>query len=136
MQPVPLFDLPRPTCEPSLLLLGKINWPPEVPSTFHHAKLVSELSAVLDLDYRFQLQYSSCYQSNWLEIDFDLTRSPLVSKRRSSSVFSPVRTPGKRQSLRRSLLGSSAKKTGFIVTEILKGSDNDAESCAPLSPGK
>jgi len=37
-------------------------------------------------------------------------KSPLVSKRRSSSVFSPVRTPGKRQSLRRSLLGSSAKK--------------------------
>jgi len=62
-----------------------------------------------------------------------------ISKRRSSSVFSPARTPGKRQSLRRSLLlGSSAKKTAFIVTEILKDSkdsDNDAESCASFSPG-
>ena len=71
---------------------------------------------------------------------FDLIRSPAINKRRSSSVFSPVRTPGKRQSLRRSLLhGSSAKKTGFIVTEILKDSkdsDNDVESCSSFSPGE
>ncbi|KAK4008083.1 hypothetical protein OUZ56_013239 [Daphnia magna] len=43
--------------------------------------------------------------------------SPSV-KRRSSLLMSPARTPGKRQSLRRSVLLNSAKKPVFIVTEI------------------
>ncbi|KAI9553990.1 hypothetical protein GHT06_019261 [Daphnia sinensis] len=43
--------------------------------------------------------------------------SPSV-KRRSSLLMSPARTPGKRQSLRRSVLLNSAKKPVFIVTDI------------------
>jgi len=60
-------------------------------------------------------------------------RSPSIMKRRSSSVFSPARTPGKRQSMRRSLLLGSAKKTAFIVTELLKNSDNDVQSSSPCT---
>ena len=45
-------------------------------------------------------------------------RSSSPLSRRSSLLMSPIRTPGKRQSLRRSVLLSSAKKPIFTVTDI------------------
>ena len=52
-----------------------------------------------------------------------LFRSPSVNRRRSSLLCSPHRTPGKRQSLRRSALILSAKKQMFIVTDMTNPED-------------
>lgn len=42
--------------------------------------------------------------------------------------MSPIRTPGKRQSLRRSVLINSAKKPVFIVTELVPKESEDMDS--------
>ncbi|EFX72494.1 hypothetical protein DAPPUDRAFT_227521 [Daphnia pulex] len=54
------------------------------------------------------------------------------SVKRSSLIMSPVRTPGKRQSLRRSVLLNSAKKPVFIVTDIAPA---NPEEPAEFTPG-
>lgn len=56
-----------------------------------------------------------------------LFRSPSV-RRRSSLLNSPMMTPSKRQSLRRSVLISSAKKPVFVITDLPQketGSENE-----------
>ncbi|XP_057374874.1 disks large-associated protein 5-like [Daphnia carinata] len=66
--------------------------------------------------------------------------SPSI-KRRSSLLMSPARTPGKRQSLRRSVLLNSAKKPVFIVTGIAPSDveepakENDAVA-VNVTPGR
>lgn len=52
--------------------------------------------------------------------------------KRSSLIMSPVRTPGKRQSLRRSVLLNSAKKPVFVVTDIAPA---NPEEPAEFTPG-
>ena len=47
--------------------------------------------------------------------------------------MSPVRTPGKRQSLRRSVLLNSAKKPVFLVTDIVP---TNAEESTEFTPGQ
>ena len=59
--------------------------------------------------------------------NFLLFRSPSV-RRRSSLLNSPMMTPSKRQSLRRSVLISSAKKPVFVITDLPPketGSENE-----------
>ena len=48
--------------------------------------------------------------------------------------MSPIRTPGKRQSLRRSVLLSSTKKPVFTVTEIAIQNDHDHKEGPSSSP--